>query len=208
MRERLGREAEASGRSLAQEVERRLEMSFEMMPLIEGMVSDRATLQLFQVTARVLRAVRKSAKKKGWTEIETRQALKQALEYIISVNFWTGEEVAGPPDGYPVHGKERGPTSPAQFGYDAAADVMIYGSVWEECDLQSDFGEVVLDRWSGDGTTPQDVEIASANANDPESLNDIVKRIEPSVQAMREDHERLKQDDTIINESRHKKQIR
>lgn len=208
LRQALEEAAAASGRSLGQEVESRLEMSAMVSPMVSAMISDKASLQLFQTMANVLRAVRKIAKQRGWSEIETRQALKHAFDVISSINFWSGGDVAGPPDGYAAHSKEKHTTTPAQDGYDVAMDTMIYNSAWDECVLMEGFGNVITDYWSGSGN----VTINAPETIDPpapaRSLAEIVGEVSAGDQAneaMRRANKKMRQEETEVTKRRQAK---
>ncbi len=103
-----------------------------------------------------MRHVRSLAKRANLDEIQTRIALKRALDHISEINFWTGGEISPPPDGYIGKMEEpprkRHELPPAAMGYSIASEVLMSDMVWDECQIMSDFNETIKDHWSGDGT--------------------------------------------------------
>ena len=183
LREQIHRSAEENQRSVAEEVEYRLQLSATVAPLVEEMASDNATKELFRVLAKTLRAVRTVAKRANLSETDTRIALKRAFDHVGEINFWTGGEVSDPPEGYirkmnepPQKMHER---PPAVIGYSIASDVMISNSIWEECKVMDDFGDVIRDYWSGDGTKLLDANPVATPDVPSKSLTNIMAEVNP-----------------------------
>ncbi|WP_139215680.1 hypothetical protein [Methylobacterium sp. UNC300MFChir4.1] len=189
LREQIQQSAEQNQRSIAEEVEYRLQLSATVIPLIEEMASDKATQELFRTISKTIRAVRNVSKRANLNEIETRAAIKSAFDYISGITFWTGDDLPPPPEGY--IGKMSEPPKniyekpPAAIGYSIASDVMLSDSIWEECRAMEDFGEVIVDYWSGDGTTSIDASSPTPLDRPARSLEDIMDEVNPRDRARR-----------------------
>ncbi|MCJ2069337.1 hypothetical protein MKK75_11080 [Methylobacterium sp. J-030] len=183
LREQIHKSAEENQRSVAEEVEYRLQLSAAIIPLVEEMSSDKITKELFRTISKTLKNVRIIAKRANLNEIDTRVALKRAFDHISDIYFWTGGEIASPPTDYAGsmdrHPRKKHEMSPASIGFSAASEIMISNSIWDECVAIDDFNEAIVDYWSGDGKTSLNVQPVSAPEPSGRSLEEILAEINP-----------------------------
>ncbi|WP_157080567.1 hypothetical protein [Methylobacterium variabile] len=155
LREQIQQSAEENQRSVAEEVEYRLQISATVGSILEEMTKDKSTRDLFRSISKTLKHVRSTAQRANLNEIQTRVALKRAFDHISDINFWTGGEISPVPDGYigkadqpPV---KRHEMPPAAMGYSIASEVLMSDMVWDDCKIMEDFGKKITDCWSSDG---------------------------------------------------------
>ncbi|WP_082504342.1 Arc family DNA-binding protein [Methylobacterium sp. Leaf111] len=159
MRERLDKAAGANGRSLAQEIENRLEQSFVGAPNIFAeaeaayLSENRHAAELISAVGCALKTVDALSKRRGFSEIEHREALQAAFDVVKYAYLWTGEDA--PDDGtseIPA-GTRRADYPPRPLGHAAAADRINYNTAWHDELIPGDtFEGRILDHWSGSGS--------------------------------------------------------
>ena len=170
LRARLDAVAAQNGRSITQEVERRLEQSFEDNPHrklgdpIPGVFSDEmrtilrghhAFAQLIEAVAETCAETIKAANRKNRDEIEVRTAMRAALNVVADRFLWRGEETETPvePPLAPL-GTRKLDYPPAHLGYEVADQRVLWLSDWHEDDAALDTAEGrIRNLYSGDGRT-------------------------------------------------------
>jgi hypothetical protein len=179
-RDRLTAAAKESGRSLAQEVEWRLERSFDQAKPTADIFPEDVTTYLkgSPVPASMVGAVAVAAKSidaiskdRKFTEMQAREALRAAFDVIKYFYLWVGEdapELDGPPLPFGTRVRDY---PPQDLGYAVAWDRIVYNSAWNDEDVPQDTADQrIMDHWTGDGTevlrgpTHAEVEAQSAEA--------------------------------------------
>lgn len=158
--------AAQNGRSLAQEVERRLEKSLEnsgsavAKDLLYGIFSEEQRLYLSRnldaarfveyITEAHMRITR-LAREGGLSEIDTRAALREASSFLAAWFMWDGEVVSRaeiPKGGRLID------QPPAIIGRKVAEDFMLYlNAMHDGGALQDALDERIRNVYSGDGRT-------------------------------------------------------
>lgn len=165
MRQRLEAAAAENDRSITQEVERRLEQSFQdAKDPLPGIFSDEvrralrgspALAHLVEAVADTLLHTIRAAKDKGRDEIEVRTAARAALNVVADQYLWRGEKKETPVEGplAPL-GTRRLDYPPAHMGYEMANQRITWLSSWHEDDAAADKAEHrIRDLYSGTGRT-------------------------------------------------------
>lgn len=170
LKQALEKIAAENGRSLAQEVERRLEQSLDDNPHqklgdpIPGVFSDeiRAALrsspafaQLIETLADTLFNTIKTANSLGRDEVEVRTAARAALNLVADRFLWRGREGETPVEP-PLAAPGTRPRDypPAHLGHHVASERLLWLSNWREGDANIDTVEGrIRNHYSGNGRT-------------------------------------------------------
>lgn len=148
LRLKLDAAAEATGRSLAQEIEFRLEQSLSNDLLMRILVGGGIQGEMLTRLAEVVTKAKNTCNNLGFDEAKTREVIAAACLRVVSVYCWTGGNL--PQSGYVgVHGKHVpvSQRSTSDIGVETADNAMIWGGDQALEDLEV----VVSDRWSGGG---------------------------------------------------------
>lgn len=169
-RDRLTVAAKQNGRSLAQEVERRLEASFEdqadvraapnpLADLISSEVEDylktnRSAADLLSTFAAIMRTTNRISRDRGFSELEAREALRVAWGVVEFFHLNMGEEstpkLKGPA---PAPGIKRAELPPRFLGHEVAMSHVQNDMLWKDQPVPSDtIVARIRDYWSGDGS--------------------------------------------------------
>jgi hypothetical protein len=168
LRARLQSAADAAQRSVSEEIEFQLQRARDLGIILDGILRDGVTADLFKSLSETIRKVRLIADKRGFDEKQTRQALKAAYDHIGEIYFWTGNQITHPPEGYT--GQSSVDDSPAAVGYGTAA----YAMDWNDDLLNEEFTDGrISNYWSGDG-------------RDTKLVNDAIAQREASVRPLSE----------------------
>ncbi|MCJ2069675.1 hypothetical protein MKK75_12895 [Methylobacterium sp. J-030] len=166
LKQRLERVAEENGHSLGQEVERRLEASFEVAsaskleryiqnrPGLSYMIGLVTPLELTNQLGDVLQGVVRHAEDVGWSELHTREALAAAWDVVGYYYFWRGVDGVPVPDVRPTppaDAKVRD-LPPALAGYCIAEQKLLASvALQDQATFQNTLDGKVANAWSGDG---------------------------------------------------------
>lgn len=162
-RDKLTLAAKQSGRSLAQEVERRLEQSFEERPDAAPqffgdnetayLAKNKHAAEMVSALAVVVASIDTLAKRRGFSEIEHREALQAALDVVKHAYLWAGEDAPADVSLEVPVGTRRADYPPRPLGRAVAADRINYNSAWHDELIPGDtFEGRILDHWSGSGS--------------------------------------------------------
>src|SRR5215213_2324733 len=117
IREKLETAANASGRSLSQEVEFRLEASLHCEALDQVFAGGGITADMLATMAKIIQQVKRSAARHGWSEEETRDAIQAAVLNVADVYLWSGKGDLRPAPEGETHGDKA---VPAAVGHEPA----------------------------------------------------------------------------------------
>lgn len=146
LREKMEKAASVAGRSLTQEIEFRLEASFLRQVTDEVFLGGGVAADMLVAIAQVVRQTRSSARRRKWSEEETRDAISAAVAEVASVYLWNGQdELPAAPEGE-THGEKA---VPAAVGHEIALGHLIWS---DDQSLEDATSYTVVNRWSGDGT--------------------------------------------------------
>ncbi|MDR7040509.1 hypothetical protein J2X36_005292 [Methylobacterium sp. BE186] len=157
VRDRLTRAAEAGGRSLAQEIERRIELSFGLdfiEPVGAELLSkNAASRRLFRYISEVFGQIVSFGRDRGYNEVDMRKDLRAALDVAKFYFLWTGIEeppkVEGPKPAPDARPREL---PPGHFGAVLADERIVWGATWHQESIPDDTIEGrISDHWSGNG---------------------------------------------------------
>ncbi|MDP4006517.1 hypothetical protein [Methylobacterium sp. NEAU K] len=169
LRARLDAAATAGGRSITQEVERRLEQSFDeraqaLGDPLPGIFSDevrralrasQGLAQIIETVADVLFNTMKAARARDRSEEETRAAMRAALNLVGDRYLWREGAQDTPIEGPLASlGAHRLDYPPAHMGYEMANTRILEMALWREGDAAADAVEGRMrDLYSGAGRT-------------------------------------------------------
>ncbi len=159
LRRRLDAAAEASGRSVGAEIEHRLEASFDADAFFSRggfsyVRSNKAPAALFGALAEAFQEISAVARERGFSEIETREALATAMDVVKHYHLWTGDpdlpELDGPE---PARGLKKRELPPKPLGHEVAHDVILWNLSWNEEPVPEDTQDGrIANHWSSDGS--------------------------------------------------------
>lgn len=156
LRLRLERSAAHSNRTVGSDIEHRLEASFKLDFVNEGglgaLLQNEAALDFISNVGAVMDRVLEVSQDRGFTEIETRKALRSAMAVLVSNHLWMGEAA---PAASVDHGDKVKPKDlpPGLLGRRLATEHMVWDAAWHDRAVVDDtLDGRVSNRWSGDGT--------------------------------------------------------
>lgn len=185
LKQRLEEAAVKSGRSVGREAEHRLEASFEERPPqklgdpLPGIFSDevrrylrsqRDVARLVETIADVSMQITATAKEHGRDEVETRTALRSAIDVIKYWHLWAGETKYPTPKGPRPAPRARFSEMSAEFfGHELATERMLWLDKFREEGVSFDTSEGrIADAYTGNGRGtvfgPTPEEAAARNA--------------------------------------------
>lgn len=160
LRTRLEASAQENNRTLGSEIEHRLELSFKFefgsTQGVSALSHSRAGTLFLQSIGSIFGLVLLEAKQRGFSELETRDALKGALEVIASRHLWTGQK---PPDDAASYlFQEMNKLQPTDFGQQlASAHLQLDSYMTEQKVIKDFYSNKIIDHWSGNGTVAEPV---------------------------------------------------
>jgi len=168
--------ATAKQYSVSDEIEYRLTRYKDFARIFDGFFNDKASREFFNTLAAVIGRLRRRARENGMSEVETRAALKTAIDHIAEIFFWQGGEVSSAPEGYHREGALQNNPSPEIIGYSAASDHMHFESVYDRCDIMDDFcTNRIRNLWSGDGSISEEADQGFEESPPTRSLDEIME---------------------------------
>lgn len=158
LRDRIELAAKRSGRSIAEEVEARLYASFETdlseRSGVVELLSRPETADFCNDLGKIFADIRVLGQRRGFDEVQTREAMKAALGVLSFYYLWTGE--AEPPE---LDGPEPAPGAriteypPQPFGHEVANNVTVWNAAWRQGSVIDETTDgQISDVWSGDGS--------------------------------------------------------
>jgi hypothetical protein len=158
LRDQIEQAAKKAGRSIAEEVEARLYASFDLdlteRDGIRTLLSRRETADFCNDLGKIFSDIRELGRRRGFDELQTREAMKAALGVLSFYYLWTGE--AEPPE---LDGPEPAPNArineypPKPLGHEVANNATVWNAAWRQGSVIDETTDgQISDVWSGDGT--------------------------------------------------------
>lgn len=154
LRQRIEKATAESGRSLGQEVEYRLERSFNPTDFATQLFGSPAAIHLLVCMGSAIRAAQAYAVNRGFSETQTRDMIRTAINTIADVNLHTGGEINQPQVSFLENAPQMSPT-------DAGEKLAWDMALTYEQPLLDEFNVPLVERWSrlgGPPPTPKDIE--------------------------------------------------
>lgn len=173
LRSKLDAAAAENGRTLAGEIEARLASTFDD-PLAKAFRTsaaayvrnnERSVGAFLGAIAETFQKIDEASKKKSLSELDTRIAMRAAIDRLKFYYLWIGEASSPYPDGYKrksrTHAVEM---PPGAMGHNLASSIAEWNLAWNDEPVPSDTAEGrVANHWSGDGST---IEVQSEIGSD------------------------------------------
>jgi hypothetical protein len=151
--------AKRSGRSLSEEIEQRLLDSVTASSIVAELFGSAPdTVELLKLLTQSIEKIRRTAKNKGYDELQTRRALHAAFTLLADVYFWHGQEIRTP-EGV-IGSMDKPPVATADAPPEAMGyQVADFNLFWNDARALEEFAEgSVSDFWSGDGKKSVQIE--------------------------------------------------
>lgn len=158
LRDRIEAAARKSGRSIAEEVEARLYASFEFdlseREGIRSLLSRSETADFCNDLGKVFSDVRELGLRRGFDEVQTREAMRAALGVLTFYYLWIGEDESPALDGpEPAHGARITELPPQPLGHEVANSATVWNAAWRQGSvIDETLDGQISDVWSGDGS--------------------------------------------------------